>query len=109
MKNVICKFKNNEGWTTYINCNIGFKQSFPLPPTLFGIYFDKIEKCLEEAGYVDTILAGIVIILLLYVYDSVLVARCPYDLDMQLRILKYFFSNMGMTVNTKRQNHDYKI
>ena len=25
---------------------------------------------------------------------------CPFDLNKQLRILKYFFSNMGMIVNT---------
>ena len=66
-KNVISKFKNNEGWKTYINCNIGVKQSFPLSPTLFGIYIDKLERCLEKAGCIGTILAGIVIILLIYV------------------------------------------
>ena len=25
----IAKFKNNEGWTTYINCNIEVKQGYP--------------------------------------------------------------------------------
>ena len=29
-------------------------------------------------------------------------ARCPLDLNKQLRLLKYFFSNMGMTVNTNK-------
>ena len=58
----------------------------------------KLEKCLEEAGCAGTILAGIIIILLLYDDDIVLMKRCPYDLDKQLRIIKYFFSNMGMTV-----------
>ena len=29
-------------------------------------------------------------------------ARCPSDLDKQLRILKYYFSNMCMTVNTEK-------
>ena len=32
---VISKFKNNEGWTTDINCNIVVKQAFPLPPYPF--------------------------------------------------------------------------
>ena len=29
-------------------------------------------------------------------------AKCPSDLDKQLRILKYFCSNMGMIVNTDK-------
>ena len=48
------------------------------------------------------ILAGIVIILLLYADDIVLLARCPSDLDKQLRLLKDFFSTMGITVNTDK-------
>ena len=101
-ENAIAKFKNNEGWTIYINCNIEVKQGFPLLPTLFGNYINKLEKCLEEAGCAGTILVGIVIILLLYVDDIVLMARCPSDLNKQLIILKYFFSNMGMTFNTHK-------
>ena len=69
-------------------------------PTIFGIYIDNIERCLEEGVYVDRILVGIVIILLLCADDIVLMAMSPYDLDKQLIILKYFCSNMGMTVNT---------
>ena len=48
------------------------------------------------------ILAGIVIILLLYVDDIFLMEMCPFDLDKQLGILKEFFSNMGMLVNTNK-------
>jgi len=44
-----------------IYCNIRFKQGCPLPPTLFGIYIDKLEACLEEAGYVGTTLVELVI------------------------------------------------
>ena len=39
-------------------------------------------------------------ILHLYADDIVLLARCPSDLDKQLRLLKDFCSTMGMTVNT---------
>ena len=72
---------------------------FPPLPYPFGIYIDKLEKCLEEASCVGTILVGIVIILLLYADDIVLMERCSSGLDKQLKILKYFFSNMGMTIN----------
>jgi hypothetical protein len=101
-RNVIAKFRNTEGWLEEINCNIGVKQGCPLSPTLFGIYIDKLEGCLEEASCVRPTLAGIVIILLLYVDDIVLMVRSPYDLNKQLKILKDFCSSMGMTVNTDK-------
>ena len=73
----------------------------PLPYPFWHLHC-KLETCLEEVGCTGTILAGIIIILLLYADDFVLMARCYPDLDKQLRILKYFFSNMGMTVNTDK-------
>jgi hypothetical protein len=45
---------------------------------------------------------GIVINLLLYADDIILMARSPHDLENQLRILKDFCSNMGMTLNTDK-------
>jgi acetyltransferase-like isoleucine patch superfamily enzyme len=99
-ENVISKFNNIEGWSKEINCSIGVKQGCPLSPTIFGIYIDKLEDCLEEAGCVNPTLTGIVINILLYPDDIVLMVRSPHDLENQLRILKDFFSNMGMTVNT---------
>ena len=75
----------------------------PLSPTLFGIYIDKLEGCLEEARCAGMILAGIVIIILLYADDIVLLTRCPYDLDKKLRILKDFCSTMGMNANTDKK------
>jgi hypothetical protein len=80
-ENVISKFKNTEGWSKEINCNIGVKQGCPLSPTLFGIYIDKLEDCLEEAGCVGPTLTGIVINLLLYVMISFLWRGVPTILE----------------------------
>jgi len=102
-ENFIAKLKTNEGWSKDIKCNIGVKQGFPLSPTIFGFYIDKLEGCLEEAGSAGTILVGIVIILILYANDSVLLARCPFILDKKLRILKDFCSTMDMIVNTDKK------
>jgi len=101
-ENVIANVKSNEGWSKYIKCNIGVKQGCPLSPTLSGIYINKLEGYLEEAGCDGTIFAGIVIILLLYADNTILLARCPSDLDKQLRLLKYFCSTMGMIANTDK-------
>jgi hypothetical protein len=73
-----------------------------LSPTLFGIYIDRLEDCLEKAGCVSPTLTGIVINLLLYANDIVLMEMSPHDLENQLRILKDFCSNMGMSVNTDK-------
>jgi hypothetical protein len=55
---------------------------------------------LEKSGCVGNTLTGIVINLLLYANDIIHMARNPHDHENQLRILKEFFSNMGMNVNT---------
>ena len=59
---------------------------------LFGIYIDKLEGCLEEVDCVNINLASIIIILLLHADD--IMVRSPYDLEMQQKILKYFFLSM---------------
>jgi len=100
--NIIVKFKNIEGWSKEINCNIKVKQGCPLSPTLFGIYIDKLEDCLEKASCVGPTLTGVVINLLRFFDDIDLMARSPHDLENQLRILKDFISNMGMIVNTDK-------
>ena len=69
---VIAKVKTNEGWSKDIKCNVRVKQGCPLSHTLFGIYINKQEECLEIAGCKGTKLAGIIITLLLYVDDIVL-------------------------------------
>jgi hypothetical protein len=45
-ENIISNFRNAKGWLEEIICNIGVNQSFPLSPTLFGIYINKLENCL---------------------------------------------------------------
>ena len=98
-ENIISKFKNTQGWSKDINFNIGVKQRCHLSPSLFGIYIEKLEDCLEEPGCVIPTLIFIFINLLLYPDDIVLMVRSPHDIGKQLRILKDFCSNMGMTVN----------
>ena len=95
-------FKSNEGWLKDIKCNTRVKQGFPSSLPYFDIYINNLEGCLDEAGCAGTILAGIVIILLLYADDIVLLARCPSDLDKQLRLLNDFYSTTGMTVNSDK-------
>jgi hypothetical protein len=70
--NVIAKFTKTEGWSKEINCNIVVKQHFPLSHTLFGIYIDKLEDCLEKTGCVEPTLISIVINILLYANDIIL-------------------------------------
>jgi hypothetical protein len=79
-ENVISK-KNTEGWSKEINYNIGVKQGCSSSPTLFGIYIDKLQECLEGVGCVGPILGGIVISLLLYTDDIVLMEKNPMILE----------------------------
>src|ERR1700678_1578092 len=71
-ENVISKFKNTKGWSKEINCNIEVKQGCPLSPTIFCIYIDMLKDFLEKTGCINPILIGIVINLLIYVYDIVI-------------------------------------
>jgi hypothetical protein len=70
-----------------INCNIGVKQGYPMPPTPFSIYINELEGCLEEASCINLALIDIFIILLLYIDDIVLMVRSVYDLDKQLNTI----------------------
>ena len=78
------------------------KQGCSFSPTLFCIYIDKLEGCLEEADCSSTIVARKFIILLLYIDDIFLLEMCPSNLYKQLRLLKDFCSTMGMTINTEK-------
>ena len=54
---------------------------------------------MEEVVYVGMSLDGIIIILILYVFDIDVMVSSPYGLDNKLKLLKDFFSSMGMNVN----------
>ena len=95
-ENSIAKLKKIEGWSRDIKCNIGVEQGCPLSPTISNIYIDNLKDCLEEICCVGTTLVGIIITLLLYVDDIVPMARCPYDLEKQLRILQGFLLQYGL-------------
>jgi hypothetical protein len=84
-ENGISKFRSTNGWSKEINCNIGVKQGCPLSPTLFDIYMDKLEYCLEKAGCVIPTFTSIVIILLLHANGIVLMVRSPYDINKKLK------------------------
>jgi hypothetical protein len=84
------------------NVSIRVKQGCPLSPTLFGIYIAKLEDCLEKGCCVGPTLTSIVINILLYADNIFLMSRSPHDLQKQLRILKDFCSNMGMTLNADK-------
>ena len=89
-ENVIVDFRITKGWSEEINCNIGVKKGCPVSPTLFGIYIDKLEDCLEVTGCVVPTLVGIVIVLLLFANDIVFMARNLYELSKNTRVLKDF-------------------
>jgi len=99
-ENVISKFRNIEDWSEEIQCNIKVKQECHLFPTIFGIYIDELEECLEDASCVGPMLIGIVIILLLYDGNIVLLEMSHYSIGNQLRILQDFYSKKGVTINT---------
>jgi hypothetical protein len=97
----ISNFRNTRGCSEEINYNIGSKKGFPLSPTLFGIYINKLEDCLEDAGCVGLTLTSIVIILI-YVDDIFIMEKSTYDLCKQLITIKDIFYSMGMTMNTEK-------
>ena len=75
-KKIHVKFKSYERWSKYINCNIGVKKGCSLSATLFIIYINKLESCLEVVSFSRTTLGGI-FILLLYVVDHYSYGKVP--------------------------------
>lgn len=62
----------------------------PLSPTIFSIYIDKLEECLESMA------PSVVITLLLYADNIILLTRSHDKLGKQLKTLHDFYSKMGI-------------
>ena len=82
--------------------DIGVKQGFPLSPTLFGLYIDKLEEWLNSQGGNNIHLGKFVIRLILYAYDLILIAKSTLDLQEHLHSLEHFCRSVGMQVNISK-------
>ena len=85
-----------------LNAILELSKGVPYPPTLFGIYINKLEECLESAGCKGTNLTRVLIIIILYADDIILLAKIYDELDKKLQILHYYSYKMGMIVNTDK-------
>ena len=85
-------------WESFRSDN-GFKQGFPLSPTLFGLYIDKLEEWLNFQGWDGVWFGEFVIKLVLYVDDLVLISKSSHGLQKHLYALEHFCREMGMQVN----------
>ena len=79
------KIKTSTCISQSFKSDIGFKQGFPLSPTLLGV-------CLGE----------FVIKLLLYADYIVLISKSAHGLQMHLYALEHFCRAVGMQVNTRK-------
>ena len=82
--------------------DIGVKQGYPLSPTLFGLYIDKLEAWLSKTNGEGVHLAGYVVKLLLYADDLILISQTSHRLREHLRALEHFCQEVGMQVNISK-------
>ena len=62
------KIRKSAGISESFRRNIGVKQRFPLSPTMFGLYIDKLEEWLNLQDKEGVLLGEFVIRLLLYAF-----------------------------------------
>jgi len=72
-ENILAKCKKIEGRSEDINCNLGVKKGYPMSPTLFNIFINKIQGFFEEAGCIDTTLSRIIVILIIYLLSDIFI------------------------------------
>ena len=74
------KIRTSVGISESFRSDIRVKQGYPLSPTLFGLYIEKLEEWLNLQGGDGVWLGEFVIKLLLYADDLVLVAKSTHGL-----------------------------
>ena len=82
--------------------DIRVKQGFPLSPTLFGLYIDKLEEWLNSQGGENIHLGKFVTRVLLYTYDLILISKSAFRLQEHLLSLQHFCRKVGMQVNISK-------
>ena len=96
------KIRTSIGISEIFRSEIGVKQGRPLSPTLFDLYIDKLEECLNLQGGDGVRLGEFVIKLLLYADDIVFIYKSVHGLKMHLYALEKFCRAVGMQVNTRK-------
>ena len=96
------KIKTSDGISESFRSDIGVKQGCPLSPTLFGLYFVKLEEWLNLEGGDGVLMGEYVIRLLLYADDLILIAKSALGLQEHLISLEHFCRTVGMQVNTSK-------
>ena len=81
------KIRTSKGISEIFRSDIGVKQGFPLSPTLFGLYIDKLEEWLNFQGGDGVQLGEFVIKRLLYFGDLVLISKSSHGFQMHLYAL----------------------
>lgn len=99
---VIAKIRTMEWMFDSFGNDIGVKHGCPLSPTLFGLYIDKLEECLDKNNGDGVQLAKYVIKLLLYADDLILIAKTMDSLREHLKALEAFCQVVRMQVNTSK-------
>ena len=90
-------------WTSLASApfksTLGVKQGCPMPPTLFGLYIDRLEHQLQSHDQDAPNLLDTKVPILLYPDDIVLLSQSPSSLQPRLNVLQLFCAEKLLSVN----------